>query len=77
MGDTSKISPQKTQEALAAIVSRQNAELAELKEFLETRPKTPNVWHKEREAYLRGRLAGLNAAYHEFEGRSPVILLGG
>lgn len=72
MGDTAKITEPKMREALAAIVSAQEAAFAEWKEFEEKVPKRMSPAQRERSAYLRGRLAGLHQAHREFEMRSPI-----
>ena len=76
MGDTTKIGEAKMREALAAVVSAQEAALAEWKQFAATVPKRMNAAQRERSAYLRGRLAGLHQAHREFEMRSPIEFYG-
>lgn len=73
MGDTSKMSHEKMDEALEAIVA---AEAACLEEFAAAVPRRMNAAQKERSAYLRGRLAGLHQAHREFEKRAPIEFYG-
>lgn len=72
MTNTSKISAEKSREAVAAIAAAKEACLDEWKSWSATLPKRLNAAQRERAAYLRGRLAGLHQAYVEFEKRSPI-----
>lgn len=76
MGDTSKMTHAKMQEALVALSAAQDAALAEWEEFAKSVPKRMTAAQRARSAYLRGRLAGLHQAHREFEMRSPIEFFG-
>lgn len=72
MVDTSKLSPDKMQEAMALVAKARDDCRAEWKSWSAALPRRLNAAQRERSAYLRGRLAGLHQAYQFFEMKAPV-----
>lgn len=72
MSDTSRMSHEKMQEALALVVKAMDECRDEWKSWTATLPRKLNAAQRERSAYLRGRLAGLHEAHRFFEMKAPI-----
>jgi hypothetical protein len=72
VGDTSKMSLDKMQAALASVVAMEQVARLRWNEFVATVSRRPNKMQAERIAFLRGRLSGLHEAHREFEMRAPM-----